>query len=73
MTNILSQETRTYKDNLQSLLETARGRFVLIHKHEILDVFEGEHAAIQAGYQKLGNVPFLVKEILEEDRVAIIG
>jgi hypothetical protein len=73
MTNILAREIKTYKETLPSLIKKAQGQFVLIHGEEILGIFESEQAGIQAGYQELGNTPFLVKEILEQDRIAIIG
>jgi len=70
---VLSKEIKAFKKALPELLIEQEGKFVLIHKSEMLGVFDEEMDAINAGYEKVGNVPFLVKQILEKDPVYVIG
>lgn len=71
--NVLSKELKRYKKALPELLQKHEGQYVLIHKNEILGQFDEEMEAVGAGYDKVGNVPFLVKRILEKDPVYVIG
>lgn len=71
--NAIKQEIKTFSANRKSLVAKDRGRYVLIRKDEIIDIFDSEDEGITAGYERFGNVPFLVKEILEVDRVGVIG
>ncbi len=71
--DLLALEIKTYKRNKPSLLERAHGMFVLIHKDKIINIFNSESKAISFGYETLGNIPFLVKEVLAEDRVIFFG
>ncbi len=60
----LERELETYENKRQELLDTAEGKFVLIGGEEVLGVFEAEYDAVRQGYQRLGNVPFLVKQVV---------
>jgi hypothetical protein len=64
MPRILDTELRTYEQNRERLLEESEGKYVLIHGDQILGRFESDTDAINAGYEQLGNVPFLVKQVL---------
>jgi hypothetical protein len=64
MAQVLDTEMKTYEQNRERLLGESEGRYVLIHGDRILGTFESEMDAINAGYQQLGNVPFLVKEVV---------
>lgn len=61
----LKQELETYETHKAALLGTDRGKFVLIKGDRVVDTFVSEEDAIKAGYNTFGNVPFLVKEIIE--------
>ena len=63
MPTLLDRELDTYERNRESLLATAEGKFVLIHDDSVLGVFESEADAVDQGYQRLGYVPFLVKQV----------
>ncbi|MCI4330683.1 MAG: hypothetical protein L3K19_02405 [Thermoplasmata archaeon] len=39
------------------------GRFVLVHEDELVGVFATEHEAVRRGFDLLGAVPFLVREV----------
>lgn len=64
MSEILELEIQTYEKNRNKLIASSEGKYVLIHKDEILGVFETQNDAIIQGYNELGNIPFLVKQIL---------
>jgi len=65
MTQTLQEELETYEAHKVELLSKAKGKFALIKGKEVVDVFDTSQDAIRQGYERFGNVPFLVKEILE--------
>ncbi len=65
MTTILDTELCTYAEHRDELIRSAEGQFVLIHGCHVAGVFITEGDAIEAGYQRFGNVPFLVKQIVQ--------
>ncbi len=67
MTEVLTEELKTYEANLDSLLGSHDGKFVLIHGEKVLGTFDSQMDAIAWGYRELGNVPFLVKQVLKVD------
>jgi hypothetical protein len=67
MTEVLSKELKTYEANLENLLGSHEGKFVLIHGEKVLSTFDSQMDAITWGYRELGNVPFLVKQVLKVD------
>lgn len=66
-TSTLEKELAAYEAAKPSLLPQALGKFVLIRDGQLVDTFDAESDAIRAGYQKFGNVPFLVKQVTEVD------
>lgn len=67
MKEVLSKELKTYEANLESLLGSHEGKFVLIYGDKVLGTFDSQMDAITWGYRELGNVPFLVKQVLKID------
>jgi hypothetical protein len=67
MSDILVIEEKTFDDKRAELLGKARGKFVLVHDTEIAGIYESKADAVEQGYQRFGNVPFLVKQILDID------
>jgi len=65
MVKLLERELGVYEKNKDELLKKANGKFVLIKDDKIIDIFDTEMDAIRQGYKNFGNVPFLVKQILE--------
>ena len=61
-------ELLTYKRNLDLLLEH-EGEFVLIRGDEIVGYFKDMNAALDAGAERFGEAPALIKEIAEIERV----
>jgi len=61
----LEQELLTYQAHKSELLAKARGKFVLIKDDQIIGTFDTKREAIRHGYERMGVVPMLVKEIRE--------
>ena len=62
---MLDQELETYGRHRERLLRDSEGKYVLIYRDDVITVFESKNDAIAEGYRRLGNVPFLVKEIVQ--------
>ncbi len=67
MVETLQKELETYQANFEALLGASEGKFVLIHADKILGAFDSQMDAINRGYEDLGNVPFLVKQVTKVD------
>ena len=64
---VLKQELDYFEKRRIELLEQAAGKYALVKGEMLLGIFDTELEAIRAGYQTIGNEPFLVKHILEAD------
>jgi hypothetical protein len=62
---VLDTELETYEKNRERLVSEHKGEYVLIHGEEVVGAYESKMDAIRLGYKKFGNVPFLVKRIVE--------
>jgi len=67
MFEMLKKELQTYEVKKSELIGKSKGKFVLIKDNQVVDVFDTKIDGIRQGYERFGNVPFLVKEILELD------
>ena len=67
MKDVLAEELETFERNRAMLLGKGREKYALIKGQDILGIFESKMDAIHQGYERLGNVPFLVKQIREVD------
>ena len=65
----LKSELETYNRNKQQLVAQGEGRFVVIHGDEIAGIWGTYEDALQAGYERFGLTPFLVKQIEALERV----
>ena len=65
MATVLETELKTYEQHKNELLRTAVGKFVLIWGTDVIGVYDSKMDAIAQGYKQFGNVPFLVKQIVE--------
>lgn len=65
MNKILENKIKTYKKQKDELISKDKNRFALIKNNKIIDTFETKIDAIRHGYDRFGNVPFLVKKIQE--------
>lgn len=64
---VLEQELEFFDRQRLNLLARAPGKYALVKGDELIGVFDSELEAVRAGYRQLGNVPFLVKHIVEAD------
>jgi hypothetical protein len=67
MGDVLKKELDCYEAHKAMLIGKSKGKYVLIKEDQIIDIFDTRIDAIRVGYEKYGNVPFLVKQILELD------
>lgn len=65
--NQLQDELETFEKRKGELLANSRGKFVLIKDKETIGVFETETDAVNQGFRKFKNSPFLVKQILDAE------
>jgi hypothetical protein len=63
----LETELRYFQEHRTDLLVSSEGKFALVKGESLIGVFDSEDDAIRHGYQNLGNVSFLVKQITEAD------
>jgi hypothetical protein len=63
----LETELKFFEEHRAELVRKARGKYALVKADQLAGVYEDPNAAIRAGYERFGNEPFLVKEILEVD------
>jgi hypothetical protein len=64
----LATELATFEAHRDELVGIAANKYVLIHGEEIVGTYESERDAINEGYRRFGNVPFLVKHVELTDR-----
>lgn len=68
----LREELGFFQSMRAQLLMAHEGKFVLIKGHELVGVFESQQQAYALGLEKLGNVPFLIKQVVREEPVQTI-
>src|SRR5215467_6648415 len=61
----LEQEIACYEANKAQLVAEHADEYVLIREDKVAGFFKSESDAIQAGYERFGNVPFLVRLVAE--------
>ena len=70
MPTVLSEELKYYEDHKQELLEHHDGQFVLIRHDELAGAFTTEAEAYEAGLNRFGNKPFLIRQVSEHVETA---
>ena len=77
---VLDKLTRTFEKERAKLLATDEGRWAVFvqpgdmrRRAEFVGCFDDEHQACDAGYRSTIGRRFLVKEVLEQDRVLMSG
>ena len=68
----LAEEVRTYESHLPGWLDR-EGQWVLIKGHDVLGFYPQYEQAMEAAYDKLGNVDFLVKQIAQYEPIYNLG
>lgn len=69
---LLDIAIKTYQEKLPELL-AHEGKYVVIGKSEVAGVYDTHSDAVQAGYDRFGLEPFLVKQIQAVERVHFIS
>jgi hypothetical protein len=65
MPQALDIEQKTYEQHRDQLLGTAEGKFVLIYRDQVVGIYASKMDAIAEGYNRFGNVPFLVRQVVK--------
>ncbi len=65
----LEQELEFFYSHKQELLEHHKNQFALIKGNQLIGTFTTWEEAFDAGVKQLGNVPFLIKRVQEEEEV----
>jgi hypothetical protein len=60
---VLREEFACFGRECERLIESDRGKFVLIRGARVIGVFSTEAEAIRAGYDEFGPVPFFVRQL----------
>lgn len=66
-TNPLEAEMKYYAKVKQKLLTESKGKYALINGERLVGTFDTDSDAYKAGLLELGNIPFLVIQILENN------
>jgi hypothetical protein len=69
----LDRELEIYSAKLPELLEQHEGEFVLIYGETVAGFFCTHEDAVDAGRQRFGLVPFLVKQVLAVEPLCCAG
>lgn len=64
---MLEQELRYFEAQKKEWLQHYKGQFALIKGEELLGTFTSSEEAFDAGIEKVGNQPFLIKQVLDKD------
>jgi hypothetical protein len=68
MPDELATELATFEAHRDELVGSATNKFVLIRGDEIVGSYETERDAVNEGYRRFGNVPFLVRHVRPTER-----
>ncbi len=66
----LQEEQVFFESHRAAWLADHRGKFALIKGQRLVDVYDSAESAYIAGVKEFGNVPFLIKQIVEEELIA---
>lgn len=69
MATQLGRELQTYEARRAELLARGENKFVLIKDELVVGLFDSQMEAIHEGYRRLGNVAFLVRQVVRVDVV----
>ncbi len=65
----LEMELGFFNENRSEWLKHHRGKHALVHQRELGGFFDTAEAAFVAGLERWGNVPFLLKQVGDEEVV----
>ena len=65
----LDDELEYFESVLPNLLKDHRGEYALVHNKSVHAFFDTWEAAVEAGYERFGRVPFLARLVSAEPEV----
>lgn len=65
----LGEELAYYNQHKAELLSKYEFKFVLIRGSQLIGSYDTAEAAYKEGLNRFGNSPFLIKQVLKEDRI----
>ena len=68
----LEAERRFFEENRERLVSEGAGKFILIKGRRVHGFYETKFDAIDAGYERFGNVAFFVHRVTEVEEPANI-
>ena len=68
----LQEELKYFSSIKKELLKSSPGKYALIKGEKLLGTFDTESEAYSKGIELLGNVPFLIKEIIRTESIDFI-
>jgi hypothetical protein len=69
---VLEQELETFRRELPELLKEHEGEVVLIHEDKVDSFWKTEKEAYEAGCDRFGLKPFLIKKVQKEERPVVL-
>ena len=67
MVELFERERAYFESQKPMLLAAARDRFAVLKGERLLGIFESDPDAYDAGRTAFGNVPFLIRQITEDE------
>lgn len=65
--NLLDKEIKYFNSKKAEFIKTYLNQFVLIKGEQLIGSYTTEAEAYKAGVEKLGNEPFLIKQVVEKE------
>jgi hypothetical protein len=62
---VLARELETFEQQRKHLLEHHLGKWALVYRSDVIGIFDSDLEAIYEGHERFGNVPLLVKQVVE--------
>lgn len=72
-TGSLAEEMKTYQEHRSELLKTAKGKYVLVKNSAIVGLYGKEEEAFSEAYRRFRLSGFMIKQVLEHEKVYTIG
>lgn len=65
---ILQKELNYFNEHRHEWLKTYENQFAIIKDERLIGTYTAEAEAYKAGLEKIGNQPFLIKQVVKEDK-----
>jgi hypothetical protein len=68
----LERELATFQAHFNEWLQVHPGKFALVVGEELIGVFDTPKKAYEAGIQRFGNVPMLIRQLRPDDETTFL-